>query len=130
MNLFFIIASLSYSLASFSSDFSDLNNGLVTNDSQIIACNFFGTRSEGWYAYPRDNEISLKLGNCDFDNKPECIDLENGKQAWLINGQTAAVDECSNKDVVCSYKGTVNEGWYAYPSQQRSLVSYSFCSVK
>lgn len=96
---------------------------------RVITCQYEGTRSEGWYSYPKEGQILLRKENCaSTQRKPECIDLENGHEAWLIDENILPTTQCSDRDVVCSYKGTSKEGWYAYPSNERRLVAYSSCS--
>jgi len=129
MNIFISALFLNLSLNPNPTEINFTSTRFINTSNKIIACNFHGTRSEGWYAYPLDNEIVLKKGPCDFEKKPECIDLKNGMQAWLIDGITVA-SQCIDRDAVCSYRKTTNEGWYSYPSEQRSLISYTFCSDK
>ncbi len=98
-------------------------------DSRVIACNFLGTRSEGWYSYAQENEMTLQRGNCALTGrKPECVDLDDGKEGWLVNNRVRSVERCSDMDVVCSYKGTDQEGWYAYPVSDRRIVTYASCA--
>ncbi len=98
-------------------------------DNRIVTCNFQGTRSEGWYSYDKDDGQLINRSPCnENESKPHCIEIENGKQAWVIGNRAPFIADCAEMDVVCSFKGTTEEGWYAYPSENRKIIIYAQCS--
>lgn len=98
-------------------------------DNRIVSCNFQGTRSEGWYSYNKEDGQLINSVPCsDIQSKPFCVEVENGKQAWIIGNRAPLIADCANMDIVCSFKGTQEEGWYAYPSEDRRIIVYGQCS--
>lgn len=110
-----------------SDDFVLFTGGENCQD-RVITCNYESSKTEGWYSYPRREQVSLTIEQCnDFDRKPECVELMSGKQGWVTRDNKFIADKCSGMDVVCLYKGTDQEGFYAYPAQERHMVSKTPC---
>ena len=99
---------------------------------RVAACSFIGTKSEGWYSYPKNKERLLGYTICknDFEDgyTPTCEKIGTKSEGWYVAGNLVAWSKCSTEEAACVHQGTRSEGWYSFPKNTRHRIILDFCS--